>query len=166
MSEFVVLFLSLVALLEIVAGILMLAQATKLETQRRLLARVERANVALGTMITIDATGLILQVSREVATMFGYEPFEVLGQKVNMLMPEPDKTQHDSYLKRLRETGEKRIIGIGRVVHGRRKDGTIFPAALNVFELGEADGGPTKYYQGVLRDISHEKWAELAGIKP
>ena len=83
--------------------------------------------------------------------MFGYGVDELLGQNVNMLMPEPFRSQHDGYLARYLTAGEKRIIGIGREVEGQRKDGTVFPMHLAVGQF-EVEG--ESYFSGIVTDLS------------
>src|SRR5262249_32951699 len=78
-------------------------------------------------MVVIDEQGLMRSFSRAAERLFGYEPAEVIGRNVSMLMPSPYRENHDSYIQRYKRTGEKRIIGIGRVVVGQRKDGSTFP---------------------------------------
>jgi len=102
-------------------------------------------------IITIDASGAIGSFNPASEKLFGYTEKEVLGKNVSILMPEPFKSQHDTYMRRYLETGEKRIIGIGREVTARRKDGQLFPIELAVGEM-EIDG--QKQFTGFIRDIS------------
>ena len=89
--------------------------------------------------------------------LFGYSLDEVRGQNVSQLMPSPDREQHDSYLKRYLTTGERRIIGIGRIVVGQRKDGTTFPMHLTVGELRSAE---RHYFTGFIRDLTDQQLTE------
>jgi len=86
--------------------------------------------------------------------IFGYAASEIIGRNVSMLMPEPYHSEHDGYLERYRRTGERRIIGIGREVRGRRKDGTefLFEMALSTWKTGS-----DTFFSGVIRDISEHK---------
>jgi PAS domain S-box-containing protein len=106
---------------------------------------------AVTAILAIDSAGRIQTVNPATERMFGYSAGEMLGQPINMLMPEPYRTQHDGYLARHLTTGEKRIIGIGREVEGQRKDGTIFPIHLAVGAF-EVEG--KRYFSGIINDLS------------
>ncbi len=108
-------------------------------------------------MITITDRGIVTSFNKACEKIFGYRADEVIGQNVNMLTPEPFHSAHDGYLKAYRDTGESRIIGIGREVEAKRKDGTIFPLDLSVSEV-RRDG--QRIFSGVMRDISERKSAE------
>ena len=105
-------------------------------------------------IMVIDERGTVLVYSDACARLFGYEAGEVLGNNVCMLMPEPYRAEHGGYLSRYHATGEKHIIGIGRDVTGRRKDGGTFPMYLSVGE-GALDG--QRIFVGIVHDISGEK---------
>ena len=102
-------------------------------------------------MIVIDERGMIQSFSSAAERQFGWVAAEVLGRNVNLLMPDPYRTQHDEYLERYLTTGERRIIGIGRVVVGERKDGSTFPMELSV---GEMTSGERRFFTGFVRDLS------------
>jgi PAS domain S-box-containing protein len=89
--------------------------------------------------------------------MFGYTPGELIGHNVKMLMPPPYTDEHDGYLARYRQTGQKHIIGVGREVQGRRKDGSIFPVDLAVSEIA---GQGQRGFTGMMRDLSARKALE------
>jgi two-component system sensor kinase FixL len=108
-------------------------------------------------MIVIDEHGLMQSFSTAAERQFGWAAGEVLGRNVSMLMPEPYRSAHDSYLHRYLATGERRIIGIGRVVVGERKDGTTFPMELAV---GEMISGDRRYFTGFVRDLTERQDAE------
>ncbi len=108
-------------------------------------------------MIIIDERGRIESLSATAERLFGYSMVEVAGRNVSRLMPSPDREQHDSYLKRYLSTGEKRIIGIGRIVVGQRKDGTTFPMHLTVGELRSAE---RHYFTGFIRDLTAQQLTE------
>ncbi len=106
---------------------------------------------AVTAILAIDRNGHIQTVNPATEKMFGYTSAEMLGQPVNMLMPEPYRAHHDRYIENYLQTGEKRIIGIGREVEGRRKDGSIFPIHLAV---GEFEVGGESYFSGIINDLS------------
>jgi two-component system sensor kinase FixL len=108
-------------------------------------------------VVIIDQKGLIQSFSPAAARLFGYGEHEVDGENVKLLMPSPYREQHDGYIGRYLRTGEKRIIGIGRVVVGQRKDGTTFPMELAV---GEFDLGGRRYFTGFVRDITERQQSE------
>jgi two-component system sensor kinase FixL len=108
-------------------------------------------------MIVIDERGIMQSFSTAAVRQFGWEPDEVIGKNVSMLMPDPYRTQHDSYLSRYLTTGERRIIGIGRVVVGERKDGSTFPMELSV---GEMTSGQQRFFTGFVRDLTERDAAE------
>jgi two-component system sensor kinase FixL len=108
-------------------------------------------NTAVDGIIVIDARGVIEAFNRGAERLFGYPAAEVIGRNVSMLMPSPDHEQHDGYLARYLSTGEARIIGLGREVKGRRRDGSTFPLHLSVGEMTIA--GQRKF-TGMLHDLS------------
>ena len=108
-------------------------------------------------MIIIDDRGRIESLSTTAERLFGYSMAEVAGKNVSQLMPSPDREQHDAYLKRYLTTGERRIIGIGRIVVGQRKDGTTFPMHLTVGELRSAE---RHYFTGFIRDLTDQQLTE------
>jgi two-component system sensor kinase FixL len=108
-------------------------------------------------MIVIDEFGRIESLSATAEQLFGYSAAESIGRNISMLMPSPYREQHDGYLKRYLGTGEKHIIGIGRVVSGQRKDGTTFPMHLTVGELRSAD---RHYFTGFIRDLTDQQITE------
>jgi PAS domain S-box-containing protein len=116
-------------------------------------------DAAVDAIIIIDQSGTVLSFNPGAERMFGYPPGEVIGRNVNILMPEPYHSQHDGYLARFHRTGERRIIGIGREVEGRRKDGTVFPIDLAVSEV-HVDG--RVLYSGIARDLSPIRAADDA----
>ncbi len=109
-------------------------------------------------MIVIDQRGVILSFSAAAERLFGYSEAEVLGRNVSMLMPSPDRDRHDSYLERYLTTGERRVIGMGRIVVGRRRDGTDFPMELSVGDV-QSDGH--RIFTGFIRDLTEKQRAEL-----
>jgi two-component system sensor kinase FixL len=131
------------------------------KTNADLLAREAHLRSILETvpeaMIVIDEQGTIQSFSTTAERLFGYGPAEVVGQNVKMLMPGPYRDEHDSYLGRYRATGERRIIGIGRLVVGERKDGSTFPLELSV---GEMKSGKDRFFTGFIRDLTERQQSE------
>ncbi len=108
-------------------------------------------------MIVIDDRGLMQSFSATATRLFGHQAEDVIGQNVSMLMPAPYHDSHDAYMDRYRHTGERRVIGIGRVVVGQRKDGSTFPMELSV---GEMVAGERRHFIGFVRDITERQLAE------
>jgi len=105
-------------------------------------------------MIVIDTKGMIQSFSAAAERLFGYRTDEVRGKNVSMLMPTPYREAHDGYMERYMRTGERRIIGIGRVVVGERKNGSTFPMELAV---GEMISGKERYFTGFVRDLTERQ---------
>ena len=108
-------------------------------------------------MIVVDERGVMQSFSSAAERLFGYRSADALGQNVRVLMPNPYRDAHDSYLNRYLGTGERRIIGIGRVVVGQRKDGTTFPMELAV---GEMKSGDRRFFTGFIRDLTERQKTE------
>ncbi|MET0371953.1 MAG: PAS domain S-box protein [Sphingobium sp.] len=108
-------------------------------------------------MVVIDEAGMMLSFSATAQRLFGYAEEEVVGRNVNMLMPSTDSARHDGYIHRYLNTGEKRIIGTGRVVFGARRDGTTFPMELSV---GETMSGSQRLFTGFVRDLTERRRTE------
>lgn len=108
-------------------------------------------------LIVIDEQGLITSFSKAAEGMFGYRETDVIGRNVKMLMPEPHQSAHDGYLERFLKTGEKRIIGIGRVVEAVRCDGSLFPIELSI---GQARTDGHRAFTGFIRDLTTQIEAE------
>jgi PAS domain S-box-containing protein len=109
-------------------------------------------------IITIDERGVIDFFNKAACNIFGYEPAEVHGCNVSILMPEPHRSHHDGYLEHYKTTGEARMLGISREVDGLRKDGTVFPMSLSVAKVKLAG---TVSFIGTVRDITDSKGIEL-----
>ena len=112
---------------------------------------------AVDGIIIINSRGIINMVNQAAIKLFGYSEEEMLGQNVKFLMPSPHREDHDTYIENYHKTGKKKIIGIGREVDGKRKDGTLFPLRLAVSKV-EADAG--LLFVGVIHDLTEEKAAE------
>jgi len=124
------------------------AEQALLESEARTRAILD---AAVDAIITIDELGLVESMNPAAERLFGYTSSEVIGQNVKILMPEPYRHEHDGYLKNYRQTGQKKIIGIGREVVGLRKDSSTFPMHLAVSELHL---GHRRMFTGIARDIT------------
>lgn len=124
------------------------------DTAARLKGIVE---TAVDGIITINDRGIVETMNPAAERIFGYGADEVVGRNVSMLMPEPYCSEHDGYMERYHKTGERRIIGIGREVRGRRKDGIEFPMDLAV---SATDLGERRIFTGLVRDITDRKRLE------
>jgi len=124
-----------------------------LDQQRRMRSILD---TAVDAIVIIDERGIIESFNPAGEQMFGYTAAEIIGQNVNRLMPEPFSSEHTSYIQRYLRTGDARIIGVGREVQARRRDGSLFPAdlAVSIFY----DGKPL--FTGILRDITDRKRME------
>ena len=120
---------------------------------RSILATVPEA------MIVVDEQGRVTSFSATASTLFGYSPDEVVGRSVSMLMPKPDRDEHDASVARYLRTGEARIIGYSRVVKAVAKDGTVFPVELSV---GEAQAAGRRIFTGFARDMTSRQRIEEA----
>lgn len=116
-------------------------------------------DAAVDAIITIDRHGLIQSINKSAETMFGYRQADLIKENIGRLMPDPWASEHDEYIERYRRTGRKRIIGIGREVEGKRKDGTVFPIHLSVSEY-EVDG--RTFFTGIIHDLTRRKEVEAA----
>lgn len=105
-------------------------------------------------MIVIDGRGIMRSFSATAERLFGWSADEAVGRNVSMLMSEPDRTRHDGYLAHYHRTGEKRIIGRGRIVNGQRRDGSIFPMELAV---GEMRSGDQVHFTGFITDLTERQ---------
>ncbi|MBL0088485.1 MAG: response regulator [Ideonella sp.] len=114
---------------------------------------------AIDAIITIDAQGLIQSFNPAAERIFGHLQQDMVGQNVACLMPPPDSERHDDYLRHHMNTGERRIIGIGREVTGLRKDGSTFPLELGISVM---QLGGRRYFCGTLRDITERQRTEQA----
>jgi len=119
-------------------------------------------DAAVDAIIVIDSHGHIETFNQAAEQTFGFSATEILGKNVSLLMPEPDRSAHDGYLRRYNLTGEARIIGIGREVQAQRRDGTVFPASLAV---GRVAGTEPARFVGFIRDISARVAAERAAAQ-
>jgi PAS domain S-box-containing protein len=144
----------IVAMLDITAR--KRAEEALQESEARTRAILE---TAVDAIITIDERGTVESVNPATERLFGYPAAELVGRNVKVLMPPPYREEHDAYLHNYLSTGQKKIIGVGREVVGRRKDGTTFPMDLAVSEVRLGD---RRLFTGIARDISERKRAEEA----
>jgi len=126
------------------------------ESERRLAAVIDNT---VDGIITIDEAGRIENFNPAAERMFGFAADDVIGRNVNILMPTPFRDEHDAYIASYLATGINKIIGIGREIVGRRKDGTVFAMALAVSEVKFGEG---RLFTGICRDISDRKRSEAA----
>lgn len=114
--------------------------------------------------VVIDTGGIIQSVSDSVERVFHWKPSELIGRNVNVLMPEPHSSKHDSYLQRYQESGETNIMGRTREFQGVRKDGSIFPIEVTVWRM-DIPGEDAPLYTGIIRDITARKKTESQLLK-
>jgi two-component system sensor kinase FixL len=119
-------------------------------------------DAAVDAIAVIDRRGMIERFNAAAEGMFGYDAEDVIGAPLSMLMANDMATQHQGFVDSYVETGRKKIIGIGREVEGKRRDGTTFPLALSV---GEARAENTVRFVGLMRDLSRQKVAEEMALK-
>jgi len=128
---------------------------------RALEASEERLRAVLGGagegIVTIDDAGIVQSVNTAASRMFGYDDGEIIGRNVSVLMPEPLSSEHDSHIHNFRRTGDARIIGLGREVEGRHKDGSPFPVQLTVSDVRYDH---THAFVGVLHDLTEQRRIE------
>ena len=140
-------------------GKLVCREATVAQVRAKLRAILDSA---VDGIVTIDEHGAIQDINPAVSRLFGYNTEELAGQNVKLLMPEPYRGDHDGYLQNYLSSGRKKIIGIGREVVGRRKDGSTFPMHLSVSEF-LLEG--RRLFAGIVHDLSERKKAEALGAR-
>ncbi len=119
-------------------------------------------DTAVDGIITTDERGLVQSANSAVVDIFGFSANELIGQNISVLMPSPFREEHSSYMKNYLRAGRRKVIGIGREVEGRRKDGTIFPCYISVSEVPLPD---RRLFTGILRDITQPKRAEERALQ-
>lgn len=129
------------------------------DSEQRLRAIFESA---VDAIVVIDGHGLIEAVNPSCERMFGYRSTELVGQSVNLLMPDNQREAHDSHLLRQRRGAATRVIGVERELVAMRRDGTLFPVEIALAEIHDSRG---RRFSGTIRDISHRKEAEAAAIR-
>ncbi|MEM8909875.1 MAG: PAS domain S-box protein, partial [Bacteroidota bacterium] len=130
-------------------------EAELAESRNRLASIFE---TAVDGIIIINKRGIIQSCNPAVSQLFGYEQGELIGENVSLLMPQPHRAQHDTYIQNYQRTGQAKIIGIGREVYGKRKDGSEFPFSLGVSEVRLSNGNTI--YTGIIHDLSARKAIE------
>lgn len=124
-------------------------------TEQELLDREARlrsiVETAVDGIVVIDKRGIVESFNPAAERIFGFRADEVLGRNISMLMPSPYREEHDEYLNQYLQTGVAKVIGIGRQVKGRRKDGSVFPLDLSVSRM---ELGGTQYFTGIVRDVT------------
>ena len=154
----VLLFLLVGAIIAWIGGLLHRARSSSSRARTELERSEAHLQSILDTVpdatVVIEVDGTITSFNKAAVRQFGFRPDEVIGKNVSYLMPSPYREQHDSYLSRYLSTGEKRIIGIDRVVVGRRADGSTFPMKLAV---GETRTGDKVYFTGFIRDLTERE---------
>ncbi len=113
---------------------------------------------AVDAICVIDETGSIMELNAAGERLFGYSRDELRGENVSRLMPEPDRSRHDGYIRHFLTSGERRIIGLGREVRGQRRDGSTFPLHLSVGETPESL--KHRRFVGIMRDLTEQKKVE------
>lgn len=116
-------------------------------------------DAAVDAIAVIDEHGILCRINRSLCELFGYEPAELLGKNVKMLMTAPDRRSHDDYIKRYLRSGEKRIIGLGRETVGERKSGAAFPLYLSVGHITEPGSSG---FVGIMRDLTSQRDRDTA----
>lgn len=111
-------------------------------------------NAAVDGIIVINDVGVIETFNSAAAILFGYDQEEVIGKNVSQLMPEPDRTQHDDYLRSYLTTGKRKMIGIGRKTAGQKKNGCCFPMYLSVGHIEESG---LNRFVGIIRDLTAQE---------
>jgi PAS domain S-box-containing protein len=137
----------------------MVSADTKALADSEMLLRAIVDNTAEG-LITMNEYGIIQTFNKACERIFGYQPKEVIGKNVKVLMPEPTRGAHDSYLERYKQTGQGHIIGtVGREIEGLKKDGTVFPLELSINVISVRG---QRIFSGILRDISERRRTQQA----
>lgn len=129
------------------------AHASHIESERNRQQIEGIISNVLDGIITIDEQGIIISSNKSAAQIFGYTTDEINGNNVSMLMPEPESSKHNDYIRRYLVTGKKKIVGCSREVIGLRKDGSTFPMELSVSEVT----GVNRIFTGIMRDISERR---------
>ena len=129
--------------------------------QSELLKRLESViNTAIDGIITIDKFGTIETINPAASKLFGYDQSELIGRNITSLMNSPEREEHQSYIDRYLETGQAKIIGVGREVWGKKKDGSTFPLRLAVSQMKLKD---KIVFTGIVHDLSEvqKAWAKV-----
>jgi two-component system sensor kinase FixL len=156
-----ILFLGLAAGVSLLGGRMRRNVARLTDDEARLRESQAHLHSILDTvpdaMVIVDEKGVLQSFSATAERLFGWSAAEILGLNVKVLMPNPDRDAHDGYMSRYRDTGERRIIGVGRVVVGLKRDGSTFPMHLWV---GEMKVGERRLFTGFVRDLTERERTE------
>ncbi|MEZ6187849.1 MAG: PAS domain S-box protein [Planctomycetota bacterium] len=141
------------------------ALVEEIATRRRVMQRMQEVEAearamiedAVDAILTMDVGGTVLSANAAAERLFGYRTSELIGRRVEDLMPEPHATQHDGYVRRYLETGQAKIIGIGRTVDALRRDGALIPVRLAVSEIRRTG---ERLFMGTLHDLTQERRLE------
>jgi two-component system sensor kinase FixL len=154
-------FALLVASIALLAEVLQRTREAGRQSLAQMTAQAAHLKSVLDTApdaaVVSNPNGIIVSFNAAAVRQFGYTEQEAIGQNLRILMPEPYQSEHDSYISRYRQTGERRIIGIDRVVVGKRKDGSTFPMKLAV---GETQSEGKRYFTGFIRDLTEREESE------
>jgi two-component system sensor kinase FixL len=154
-------FALLVASIALLAEVLQRTREAGRQSLAQMTAQAAHLKSVLDTApdaaVVSNPNGIIVSFNAAAVRQFGYTEKEAIGQNLRILMPEPYQSEHDSYISRYRQTGERRIIGIDRVVVGKRKDGSTFPMKLAV---GETQSEGKRYFTGFIRDLTEREESE------
>lgn len=158
------LILFVFATMEVLFALFVYIWSRMVRLEQREVASVQRANVAMASMIAVNAHGILLGVCTEVVRIFGYQSYEIVGHSVNVLLAEKDHVEYEARIKEYLDSRDPRVLGKVWSFVGKKKDGVLFPVELVVSpQYGE--GGALSFLNVHVRDVTAKQWAELQGLK-